>query len=75
MQLIANRWDLEGARVEGRYMGDYPFIGTVTESRVCYGGEVKHTVRVDEPLIVFGATRKLIMVFHDQIEHLKEIRS
>jgi hypothetical protein len=24
---------------------------------------------------VFGAKRELIMVFHDQIEHLKEIRS
>lgn len=72
MRFIANRWDLVGARVEGRYMGDYPFTGTVTESRVCYGGEVKHTVAVDTPLEVFGAKRDLVMVFHDQLEFLKE---
>ena len=69
---MTNSWHIEGARVEGRYMGDYPFTGTVVESRVCYGGEVKHTVQVDEPLIVFGATRERIMVFHDQINMILE---
>jgi hypothetical protein len=53
-------------------MGDYPFIGTVVESRVCYGGEVKHTVELDEPIFVFGAKRELIMVFDDQINMILE---
>jgi len=65
-------WHIEGARVEGRYMGDYPFTGTVVESRVCYGGEVKHTVELDEPIFVFGAKRELIMVFNDQINMILE---
>jgi hypothetical protein len=64
---MTNSWHIEGARVEGRYMGVYPFTGTVVESRVCYGGQVKHTVELDEPIFVFGTKRELIMVLDDQI--------
>ncbi len=55
-------WDLTGARVEGRYLGDFPYTGTITDSRVKYGGRVQHTVRLDAPIEVYGACREVILV-------------
>lgn len=43
-------WDYEGLRVEGNYLGDVKVIGRVESSRVKYGGEVVHTVVLDEPM-------------------------
>ena len=43
-------WDLEGLRIEAKYMGDHPVSGRVESSRVRYGGEVIHTVVLDEPI-------------------------
>lgn len=55
-------WDLEGKRVIGLYMGLFPYSGLVENSRVKYGGEVQHTVVVDEPFKVYGAVRDRILV-------------
>lgn len=55
-------WDLTGARVQGRYLGEFAYTGTVTNSRVKYGGRVQHTVQVDVPLEVYGARREIILV-------------
>ena len=44
------QWNLEGLKVEGNYMGDFPVSGKVELSRVRYGGEVQHTVVLDKPL-------------------------
>ena len=55
-------WSLEGKRINGLYMGLFPYSGLVEESRVKYGGSVQHTVIVDEPFKVFGAVRERILV-------------
>jgi hypothetical protein len=55
-------WNLEGKRINGLYMGLYPYTGTVLESRVKYGGTVQHTVLVDEPFKVYGEVRERILV-------------
>jgi hypothetical protein len=55
-------WDLTGQRITGLYLGAWPFTGTVEESRVAYGGTVKHTVVVDEPFKVYGEVRERIIV-------------
>jgi hypothetical protein len=65
-------WDKTGHRVSGRYMNlpDLAFVGTVTQSRVKYGGQVQHTVQLDQPLTVFGQTRETVLVNQDQVEYL-----
>lgn len=55
-------WNKEGQQVNGLYMGLFPYSGVVTESRVKYGGEVQHTVKVDEPFKVYGAVRDVVLV-------------
>lgn len=56
------QWNLEGKRINGIYLGLWPYSGTVTESRVKYGGAVQHTVRVDEPFRVYGEVRDVVLV-------------
>lgn len=56
------KWDLTGERINGLYMGLFPFTGTVESSRVKYGGAVQHTVKVDEPFKVYGEVRDRILV-------------
>ncbi len=55
-------WNLEGKRINGLYMGLFPYSGLVTESRVKYGGKVQHTVKVDEPFKVYGEVRNTVLV-------------
>lgn len=38
-----------GKRIEGRYLGKV-VTGTITDSRVVYGGDIKYTVSLDTPL-------------------------
>lgn len=56
------KWDLTGERINGLYMGLFPFTGLVESSRVKYGGAVQHTVKVDEPFKVYGEIRERILV-------------
>lgn len=56
------KWDLTGERINGLYMGLFPYTGTVESSRVKYGGVVQHTVKVDEPFKVYGEVRERILV-------------
>jgi hypothetical protein len=53
---------LEGRRINGIYMGLFPYSGLVVESRVKYGGRVQHTVVLDEPFKVYGEVRERILV-------------
>ena len=46
---------LDGMRIIGMYMGDYPVSGTVRLSRVKYGSGMSHHVTLDNPINVFGA--------------------
>lgn len=43
-------WNLEGMKVWGNYMGEFPVSGRVELSRVKYGGGIQHTVVLDEPI-------------------------
>lgn len=53
---------LVGERVNGIYLGLFVFTGTVVESRVKYGGKIKHTIVVDEPFKCYGEMRRRILV-------------
>lgn len=56
-------WDsLIGERINGLYMGLFPYTGMVIDSRVKYGGKIQHTVLVDEPFMVYGDLRERILV-------------
>lgn len=63
-------WVLEGKRVNGLYMGLFPYSGTVTASRVKYGGEVQHMVDLDEAIDVYQDTRMHILVGIDEINRI-----
>jgi hypothetical protein len=56
------QWNLEGKRVNGIYLGLWPFRGIVTNSRVKYGGRVQHTIKVAEPFRAYGELRETILV-------------
>jgi hypothetical protein len=60
-------WDLQWKRVWGKYLGEFPISGVVESSRVKYGGSVQHTVILDNPIVVFGATRNRVTVNDSQI--------
>jgi hypothetical protein len=47
-------WNLEGMQVKGRYMDEVVVRGQVLSSRVAYGGEVQHTVKLDKGFTLFG---------------------
>lgn len=68
------KWDLTGDRVNGLYMGLFPYSGLVTESRVKYGGNVQHTVQVDVPFVVFGSIREVILVSITEINRVLDAR-
>ncbi len=55
-------WNKEGQRVVGRYLNAYTVSGVVTESRVRYGGTVQHTVKLDQPVEVFGRTAEVLLL-------------
>lgn len=60
-------WNLEGQRVAGVYLGAYTVSGTVTESRVKYGGKVQHTVKLDTPMVVFGRNAEVLLLDNDDL--------
>lgn len=45
-------WDYTGLTVTGLYLNDVKVTGKVESSRVAYGGTVKHTVVLDEPVVL-----------------------
>jgi hypothetical protein len=67
-------WNLEGKRVNGLYLGLFPYVGTVKSSRVKYGGKVEHTVVIDEPIKVYGALRDRILVGVTEINRILDQR-
>jgi len=66
-------WDLTGQRINGLYMGLFPYSGLVEESRVKYGGTVQHTVVVDEPFKVFGSIRERILVSITEVNRILDL--
>ena len=65
-------WIYENMRVTGKYMNMFPVSGVVELSRVAYGGTVKHTVLLDNPIEVFGAIRDRVILNHSDIETVKD---
>jgi hypothetical protein len=63
-------WVLEGMRVRGTYLDEFPVVGTVTLSRVCYGGTVNHHVRLDTPMQVYSAIRETVILEHKDVEQV-----
>ena len=55
-------WNLEGCRVIGMYMGEFPVAGVVRLSRVKYGGGVSHHVELDKPIKVYSAMRDRVIL-------------
>jgi hypothetical protein len=65
-------WNLEGMKVWGTYLNTFPVGGTVTESRVKYGGKVCHTVKLNSPIEVFGAIRETVILEHSDISGVRD---
>lgn len=67
-------WNLENMRVKGLYLGEFPVTGTVTESRVGYGGKVLHYVNIDQPIKMPWRTvdSESVILHEGQIEELVE---
>ena len=63
-------WVLEGMRVKGTYLDEFPVTGTVTLSRVCYGGAVNHHVRLDAPIQVYSSLRDTVILEHKNVEQV-----
>jgi hypothetical protein len=59
---------LDGKRIVGMYMGEYPVSGTVYLSRVKYGGGMSHHVTLNSPIEVFGAVRESIILDANEIK-------
>ena len=60
-------WNKEGQQVSGLYLGAYAVSGTVTESRVRYGGTVQHTVKLDAPVSVFGRIAEVLLLDNEDL--------
>lgn len=65
-------WNYEGMTVTGKYMGEFPVTGKVELSRVTYGGGVQHHVFLETPIVVYGATRERVVLYHKEIESVKD---
>ena len=59
---------LDGRRIVGMYMGEYPVSGTVYLSRVKYGGGMSHHVTLSRPIKVFGAVRDSIVLDGSEVK-------
>ena len=62
-------WNKDGSTVKALYLGEYECTGTVTESRVSYGGRVLYTLELNEPLALpfTGELRETVIVNEDQV--------
>ncbi len=60
-------WNLEGLKVEAKYMDEFPVSGKVELSRVKYGGGVSHHLVLDSAIEVYGALRERVIVDQHQV--------
>lgn len=60
-------WNLEGLRVWGTYMDEFPVSGKVVLSRVKFGGGVQHTLVLDQPIQVYSETRERVLLDHKNV--------
>ena len=64
-------WNLEGLYVRGTYLAEFPVYGRVELSRVAYGGSVKHTLVLQNPIMVYGAERDRVIIDHREVERVQ----
>ena len=64
-------WNLEGLKVYATYLDEFAVSGVVELSRVAYGGDVKHTIVLDRPIVVYGAVRDRVIVDHKSVTRVK----
>ena len=55
-------WNLEGKRVFGYYLDEFPVTGVVQQSRVKYGGKLSHTVVLEKPVMINGTMRDQLLL-------------
>jgi hypothetical protein len=65
-------WNLEGMKVVGMYMGDIAVSGTVELSRVKFGGEVSHHIKLNTPVTVYGAVRDRVILNHSEVIQVRD---
>jgi hypothetical protein len=64
-------WNLEGLCIEAMYLDEFAVEGVVENSRVAYGGEVKHTIVLRNPIIVYGAERDRLIIDNKNVSRVK----
>lgn len=64
-------WNLEGLTIEATYLETFPVEGRVESSRVAYGGGVKHTIVLRNPIMVYGTERDRLIIDHETINRVK----
>ena len=64
-------WNLEGLYIEAMYLEEFPVKGRVELSRVSYGGNVVHTIVLDEPITVYGAVRDRVIIGQETVTRVK----
>ena len=60
-------YDRTGQSVTGMYLGEYCIVGTVTGSRVKYGGKVQHQVRLVRPLDLHNSLRDTLLLDEEEL--------
>jgi hypothetical protein len=56
-------------------METFPVAGLVTLSRVKYGGDVQHTVVLDEPIKIYGPeVRERVLLDHKNVTRVQSNR-
>ena len=68
-------WNLEGLCIEATYMEDFAVEGVVELSRVAYGGRVKHTIVLRNPIVIFGTERDRLIIDHETVTRVKSNES
>jgi hypothetical protein len=54
-------WDRTGETAAGTYLGN-AVSGVILESRVKYGGQVQHTLQLDQPQTLFSTERSVVLM-------------
>ncbi len=65
--MLGENW-LDGQHVIGMYMGEFAVSGIVTLSRVKYGGDMSHHVKLDNPITVYGAVRDTVILDSKEVK-------
>ena len=70
-------WNLEGMQVKGTYLEEVEVSGKVTLSRVCYGGDVQHHIKLDRGITAVGGrvnrpAGDVIILSHKYISQVRD---